>query len=80
MPRPTRQDLAFIALVDRYLERVHRYLCNLTRKIELPHGARVVEAYRGCRPFDVEGRPLLISQHYYPAHTREPLVVRWTMP
>ena len=31
MPRPTREDLAFVALVDRYLERVHRYLCNLTR-------------------------------------------------
>ena len=52
----------------------------LTRKIELPQGAREVEAYRGCWPFEIEGRQLLVSQHYYPAHTREPLVVRWTMP
>lgn len=34
MPRPTRQDLAFIELVDRYLERVHRFLCNLSRDRE----------------------------------------------
>ncbi|MEN8007289.1 MAG: RNA polymerase sigma factor [Candidatus Krumholzibacteriota bacterium] len=31
MSRPTSTDLAFRGLVDRYLERVYRYLRNLTR-------------------------------------------------
>ena len=31
MTRPTPTDQAFIRLVDRYLERVYRYLRNLTR-------------------------------------------------
>lgn len=52
----------------------------LTRKIELPHGAQDVHPYLGCWRFDEEDRLLLISQHYYPAHTREPLTVTWKMP
>lgn len=48
MSHPTRQDLAFIELVDRYLERVHRYLCNLTRD---PEQARELahETFLGLR-------------------------------
>lgn len=52
----------------------------LTRKIELPPGAEDVRPYPGCWRFNLEERLLLISQHYYPAHTREPLAVSWKMP
>ncbi len=52
----------------------------LTRKIELPRGAELVEAYRGCRPVDIEGRVILLSQRYFPADTIEPLTVTWKMP
>lgn len=34
MTRPTTTDLAFCELVDRYLDRVYRYLRNLTRDEE----------------------------------------------
>lgn len=52
----------------------------LTRKVELPYGAEVITPYRGCWRFEIEDRMMLISQHYYPAHTREPLTVSWKMP
>jgi len=52
----------------------------LTRKIELPHGAELLDHYTGCWRFNIEDRLLLISQHYYPADTSQPLIVTWKMP
>jgi RNA polymerase sigma-70 factor (ECF subfamily) len=49
MTQPTTTDLVFIELVDRYLERVYRYLRNLTRDEE---AARELahETFLGLRP------------------------------
>ncbi len=57
MALPTTKDQAFIELVDRYLERVYRYLRNLTRDEEtareLAH-----ETFLSLRPLvDVGKRP-----------------------
>jgi hypothetical protein len=52
----------------------------LTRKIELPFGAEITEAYLGCRRVEVEGRQVLISQRYYPAGTRDPLTIGYRLP
>lgn len=35
MNPPKQQDRLFVELVDRYLDRVYRYLCNLTRDDDL---------------------------------------------
>ncbi len=52
----------------------------LTRKIELPFGAEIQEAYSGCRKIKVEKRNILWSQRYYPANTVDPLTVEYTLP
>ena len=53
---PTTADQAFIKLVDRYLERVYRYLRNLTRQEEL---ARELahETFLSLRPLLDAGNP-----------------------
>jgi hypothetical protein len=52
----------------------------LTRKIELPFGAEILEAYPGCRKIKVEKRNILLSQRYYPAKTADPLTVEYKLP
>ena len=56
MALPTTKDQAFIELVDRYLERVYRYLRNLTRDEEtareLAH-----ETFLSLRPLVDAGKP-----------------------
>jgi len=52
----------------------------LTRKIELPPGASVVEAYAGCRGIELGDRMVLLSQRYFPAGVCEPLTIRYSLP
>jgi hypothetical protein len=52
----------------------------LTRKIELPFGAEIQEAYSGCRKIKVEKRNILWSQRYYPANTADPLTIVYKLP
>lgn len=51
----------------------------LTRKIELPAGAEIQDAYFGCRGLEMAGKTILLSQRYYPAQTRDPLTVTYTL-
>ncbi len=51
----------------------------LTRKIELPAGAEIQEAYSGCQGVDLEGRTILLSQRYYPAATADPLTITYKL-
>jgi len=52
----------------------------LTRKIELPFGAEIQDAYSGCRPVKLEKRVILLSQRYYPAATVDPLTIVYKLP
>lgn len=52
----------------------------LTRKIELPQGAEIQDAYFGCRGLELAGKTILLSQRYYPAQTEDPLTVVFTLP
>lgn len=52
----------------------------LTRKIQLPVGAEILEMYSWCRRVDFEGGSILLSQRYYPAGTSDPLTIKYRLP
>lgn len=52
----------------------------LTRKIELPVGAEILETYTFCHEVELAGRTILLSQRYYPAATADPLTVVYKLP
>ena len=52
----------------------------LTRKIELPFGAEIQDAYSGCHKVKLEKRVILLSQRYYPAATTDPLTIVYKLP
>ena len=53
---------------------------HLTRKIELPAGAELIDTYTGSRRVELGDRIILVSQRYYPAHTKDPVTVTFRLP